>query len=168
MGLSLRKFNIFTATIAVIIFTMGANAPSVAQPSTRPNLPTREAQQKLVEGLVPVTPERRLRRELSAPKLAEEGWFSPQASDESNTAEARVGLAELEAITRNVRAAAGQRRLPPAESGLYSPAMSARNTSSSTTPPRSPSSRAEQCLAESTTQAAKRRGEEPTRENCGS
>lgn len=102
MGLSLRKFNIFTATIAVIIFTMGANAPSVAQPSTRPNLPTREAQQKLVEGLVPVTPERRLRRELSAPKLAEEGWFSPQASDESNTAEARVGLAELEAITRNV------------------------------------------------------------------
>ncbi len=103
MGLSLRKLSTLAAAIAVIILTVGARAPSLAQPSTLSNLPTSEAQQKLVEGLVPVTPERRFRRDLNAPRPVEPGWLPPPgSSDLRNTPEARVGSAQLETVARNV------------------------------------------------------------------
>jgi V8-like Glu-specific endopeptidase len=93
---------VFTVLIAIIVLIGSAGVTSVAQPSSVPNLASREAQQKLVKGLAPVKPQMRYRRDLSAPKPAEPGRLPPPPSDLSNTPEAKAGSAELEKITRNV------------------------------------------------------------------
>src|SRR5712691_7483172 len=93
---------VFTVLIAIIVLIASAGVTSVAQPSSVPNLASREAQQKLVKGLAPVKPQMRYRRDLSAPKPAEPGRLPPPPSDLSDTPEAKAGSAELEKITRNV------------------------------------------------------------------
>ncbi|HEX7176616.1 MAG TPA: trypsin-like serine protease, partial [Pyrinomonadaceae bacterium] len=65
------------------------------------NLPTREAQQRLVAGLTPVRPKMRLRRALNAPKPAPPSR-QRQEYDYSSTPEARRGVAELEKVKRNI------------------------------------------------------------------
>lgn len=65
------------------------------------NLPTREAQQRLVAGLAPVRPKMRLRRALNAPKPAP-AFRQRQDYDYSRTPEARRGLAELEKVRRSI------------------------------------------------------------------
>jgi V8-like Glu-specific endopeptidase len=98
---------IYTAAVMVTVVVAASASPARAQAQNAPavrSLPTLQAQKKMVEGLVPVTPKRRYLRDLNAPKSAEPLRLQPQASDLSNTPEAKAGVAELEKIKRNIAA----------------------------------------------------------------
>ena len=70
-------------------------------PQGQRNLPTREAQRKLVAGLTPVRPKVRFRRNLNAPKPAPPlRELAPH--DYTNTPEARRGAEELAKVKRNI------------------------------------------------------------------
>jgi V8-like Glu-specific endopeptidase len=70
-------------------------------PQGQRNLPTREAQRKLVAGLTPIRPKVRFRRNLNAPKPAPPlKELAPR--DYTNTPEARRGAEELAKVQRNI------------------------------------------------------------------
>ena len=97
------KTRLVTSVIATAIGCL--TAPSVwAQDdhsSVQRNLPTREAQQRLVAGLTPVRPKTRLRRALDAPRPAP-SFRQRQDYDYSSTPEARRGVAEIAKVRRNI------------------------------------------------------------------
>lgn len=97
------RTKLVTSLAALVITCHGApeSWSRGGQPPARQNLPTREAQRRLVAGLNPVRPKVRFRRDLNAPKPAPPMRQLP-GRDYSNTPEARRGAAELEKVRRNV------------------------------------------------------------------
>lgn len=93
------------AAASLGILAAGVASPCRAQTAAPPaarTLPTAEAQRQAVQGLAPVTPERRVRRSVNAPRPAPQGRIQAQATDLSNSAEARAGQAELATVARNI------------------------------------------------------------------
>lgn len=96
---------VYTVTLLGIVVVIAASTSAGAQTGTDlRNLPTQEAQKKLVEELTPVAPKVRFRRDLNAPKPAEPLRLPPPPYDLSNTPEAKAGLVELEKIKKNIAA----------------------------------------------------------------
>lgn len=101
--------------IAIAILTTVCVGTICAQDENllvRPNLPTLEAQQSLVEGLKPVGSKVRFRRELNAPKPADSQRLNLD-HNLSSTPEARRGAEELEKIKRNTAKSGWTREAAP-------------------------------------------------------
>src|SRR5262245_40334959 len=92
---------VLTAALGALGINMSADGQT-GRGGQPPNLPTEEAQKKLVEGLTPVKPAMRVRRALSAPKPAESQRLPPPPGDLRNTEEAKRGYAELEKIKKAI------------------------------------------------------------------
>lgn len=86
--------------ILVLSVVCIALSTSSAQQRFR-NLPTREAQQKLVEGLKPTQPKMRFRRDLNAPQVATALKSEPNRNL-TNTPAGRRAAAEIAKVRRNV------------------------------------------------------------------
>ena len=80
-----------TAVVVVTASVFPARAQTQKAPDVR-SLTTLEAQKKLVEGLTPVAPKMRFRRDLDAPKAAEPLRLPPPPYDLRDTKEAKLGL----------------------------------------------------------------------------
>lgn len=102
------------AAAGFAILAAVASPASAQTPAAVRIAPTAEAQRAAVQGLVAVTPERRVRRSVNAPRLAPAGGVLAQDADVRTSAEARAGQGELANVARNV---AQSRWAPEAPAG---------------------------------------------------
>ena len=94
------KYKVVSLLTVAVMVSLGAPM-SWAQRETQRNLPTRDAQRKLIAGLAPVKPKVRFRRNLNPPKTAS---FLKQAQpyDYRRTPEAKVAATELAKVRKNI------------------------------------------------------------------